>query len=377
MSEAKMEDARLNIMKEMFNAPAANDPTVGIKFKKVFITGASGFVGTTLIHYLKTNDICQNIVGLARSDRSEQKVKLAGASAVCRGDLSNVDTLAEGMTGCDVVFHVAAELNTWRGMFERSYEVNVIGTENVLNAAKQAGVATFVHCSTEACLVSPERDIVQADETWPYDTKNHGPDLPYTTTKALAETKVRHMAASEHKMKCVILRPRAIWGVNDTVVLQKMVDMVKSGDWKWFGGGKALSSHCHVRNVCEGLILGAANGKNGETYFLTDGPAHRVREFYGKLFVASGVQATESSLSIGLTMFLAGLLSFLYRCCCCCNPHKKPLLTKQEVLLFAKEVTVVDDKARKEIGYTSHVSVEDGIAEIEVETKRRREQAGN
>lgn len=95
------------------------------------------------------------------------------------------------------------------------------------------------------------------------------------------------------------MRPRLIWGRDDTLVLAAFVDACKTGRFKWIDKGAYLTSTVHVRNVCEGMVLAAERyrwmvrlcclahtmqrGEQGEAYFLTDGAPRTFREHMGRL----------------------------------------------------------------------------------------------
>src|SRR5262249_27472513 len=156
------------------------------------------------------------------------------------------------------------------------------GTRNMLAAARTANVARFVHVSTEAVLVGGP-PLVDADETWPL------PEHPlglYPWSKGIAETDVR--AAAKDGLHTVVVRPRAIWGAGDTVLLPRISKMVDEGKFRWIGGGHALTSTCHVKNVACGMLAAAARGGAGEVYFLTDGDDVTYREYFGGMLQARG-----------------------------------------------------------------------------------------
>ncbi len=113
---------------------------------KAFVTGGSGFLGGRLLETLVARG--DDVLALARSDAAAKAVQAHGATAV-RGDLDAIDTMQHAMSGCEVVFHSAAKVEEWGepAEFDR---INVDGTRNVLAAARAAGVARFVHVSTEA-----------------------------------------------------------------------------------------------------------------------------------------------------------------------------------------------------------------------------------
>ena len=104
--------------------------------KRVFVTGGSGFVGGRLIPALRREG-CE-VVALARSDAAAQKVEALGAT-VARGDLDDPAVLEAAMRGCDTVFHAAASTDQLAPLADHM-RINVKGTENVLAAARAAGV---------------------------------------------------------------------------------------------------------------------------------------------------------------------------------------------------------------------------------------------
>ena len=344
------------------------DPTKGIVFKRVFVTGASGFVGRTLVKYLNDNAICKQVVALARSDVSEAKAKRAGAWKVVRGDLQDVKALREGMAGCDAVFHLAADLRQWSRFYDAMYETNVIGTRNVIKAAVDCKVARFVHCSTEATLVGGSQKVIDADESMPYGSRSRS--YPYTATKILAEEVVR----SAKGIETVVCRPRLIWGLGDTVMMTKVISAVRSGDWKWFSGGTYKTSTCHVRNVCEGMVLAAKNGTPGAVYFLTDGKSSECKRFYTEICATQGVRIPDRSIPFWLVLTLAVVLEWIYGLCCCCSTNG-PVINRQTVRLICEEVTVRDQKARKELGYVGHVTYEQGMTELKADYLTRLDRA--
>jgi nucleoside-diphosphate-sugar epimerase len=231
--------------------------------QQVYITGGSGFLGKRLIAALVARGA--RVVAMARSDAAAAAVSAVGATPA-RGDLDDRDAMTAAMRGCDTVFHAAARVEQ-HGPLAEFMAVNVVGTEHALAAARAAGVRRFVHIGTEAVLADG-KPIVRADERLPQPGKPAG---PYPFTKGLAETAV--LEASGEGLETVVVRPRFIWGKGDTSVLPQIVDAVRRGRFGWLGGGRYLTSTCHVENVVEGALLAAERGKPGEIYFLTDAAA--------------------------------------------------------------------------------------------------------
>jgi nucleoside-diphosphate-sugar epimerase len=311
--------------------------------KRAFVTGGSGFLGGALIQGLRERGI--ETVALARSDEAAAKVVALGATA-SRGDLDSVNV--EDLRGCDVVFHSAAMTKEHATLAEHR-KVNVEGTRALLDAAQRAGVPRFVHVSTEAVLADGH-PILRADENVPYPVRPAG---PYPISKGEAERIV--LAANHPGFATVIIRPRFIWGIGDTSLLPQIAEAVERGKFAWIGGGHYPSSTCNIANAVEGALLAAERGKPGEIYFLTDGAPVDFRDFLTKLLAARGVTARERTVPKWVARLVASTTSWM----------RNPPVTRTAIALVGHEVTVVDDKARTQLGYASRVSIDEGLARMQ------------
>jgi nucleoside-diphosphate-sugar epimerase len=311
---------------------------------RVFVTGGSGFVGRNLIAALVARG--DQVVALARSDGAAATVAALGATPA-RGDLGDVEAMGRAMAGCAAVLHAAAHVNQ-HGTRAEFVIANVDGTRHVLAAARAAGVARLVHVGTEAVLADGE-PIVRADETRPMTTRPAG---LYPETKAAAERLV--VAAARDGLATVVIRPRLIWGRGDTSVLPEMIAAVRAGKFAWVGGGRYLTSTCHVANVVEGALLALERGRSGEAYFLTDGAPVEFRGFVTAMMAAHGVDPGTRSVPRWLARAIAASTSWM----------KQPPITRTALAVIGGEVTVDDAKARRELGYVGRVSVEAGLASL-------------
>ena len=321
--------------------------------RTAFLTGGSGFLGRNLIGYLRERGY--QVRALARSESASATVSAAGAEPV-RGDLDQDDALRAGMAGCALVLHSAALAEEF-GAPADFHRVNVVGTERVLAAARAAAVPRLVHVSTEAVLLGGP-PIVNADESWPLPAHPIG---LYAASKGQAELRVR--AANCAELATLIIRPRLIWGQGDTSVLPRIVAAVRRGEFAWIGGGRHLTSSCHVTNVCEGALLCAERGRPGETYFLTDGPPQPMRELLTSLLRTQGVEPGDRSLPRPLAYAAAALLEWGATTL---GVPKVPPVTRMGARLIGEEVTVNDAKARRELGYAAQVSRAAGLRAMTV-----------
>lgn len=318
---------------------------------RAFVTGGSGYVGRNLIRQLQARG--DTVRALVRSPGSARIVEALGAAPVM-GDLDDRAAMQAGMSGCDTVFHAAAEVSEWEPR-ERYHAVNVEGTRRVLEAARGAGVPAFVHVGTEAALCDGS-PLLNLDESRPL------PEHPlprYPETKNQAERLVR--AANAEGFRTVVVRPRFIWGNDDTSVLTALVAAVKAGRFLWMDGGRYPTSTTHVDNVCEGLLLAADKGRGGEAYFVTDGPPVELRGFITRLLATQNVDPGGKSLPKGIVLLLARVSEWLW------DTFKlggNPPATRMAVHLFGEPVTVNDAKARRELGYQGRVTREQGLARL-------------
>ncbi len=319
--------------------------------KRAFVTGGSGFVGRNLLLELIRRNV--EVRALARSPAAARKVRQLGAEPV-KGDLGSVEAMATAMSGADVVFHAGALVKSW-GSPDEFQRVNVDGTSHVIRAARSAGVPRLVHVSTEAVLAGgpPIRD---ADETWPYPKNPAG---LYPSSKGLAERFV--LEASDSVLTTVAVRPPFVWGHGDTSVLPQIVAAVRRRQWMWFDGGHYPHATTHVRNVVEGLLLAAENGRGGQAYFVSDGPERDFRDFLTVLLETQGVEPGNRKVPTWLARIIAPSSEAIWRAF---KLGGEPLLVESVIYLIGQELTVNTSKAREELGYRPVVSFEQGVAEM-------------
>lgn len=316
---------------------------------QVFITGGSGFVGRNLIRACVARG--DHVLALARSPAAQQQVQALGAQTVS-GDLDSI--AASQLSGCDTVIHAAAMVSEWgpRAEFQR---INVDGTRRLIDAARAAKVKCFVLIGTEAAYADG-KPIIDVDETTPLPAH----PLPrYPASKSAADVMVRMANAPD--FRTVVVRPRLIWGRDDTSVLPQLIESVKKGQFAWVNGGRYLTSTCHVANVCEGALLAAEKGRGGEAYFLTDGTPVEFRDFMTRMFATRDVSVPDKTVPLALAKILGLVCEKLWEWL---PLPGNPPLTRMAINLGAQQVTVRDAKARRELGYVGRVSVAQGLEEL-------------
>lgn len=318
----------------------------------VFVTGGSGFVGGAVLRALRERG--DTMAALVRSQKAANAVRDAGAMSV-EGDLDDREALRRGCSGADLVVHTAAKLSGGPREHAAFHRINVLGTENVLAAARAENVPALVHVSTEQVVLG-HQPLIDVDETAPYPP--HHPGL-YARTKAEAERLV--LDAGDDGFRTVAVRPRLVWGLGDRTVLPALVAAARSGRLRWVDGGRYPTSTCHVRNVVEGVLAAAERGAAGATYFLTDGEATDFRTFITALLDTQGVPAPSGSMPRLVASAAATACDVAWRLL---PLPGEPPLSRTLLLDVLSECTVSDARARAELGYVGRVSVAEGLAEL-------------
>lgn len=173
----------------------------------VLVTGATGFLGTSLVNGLRVRG--EHVRVLARSPEKATRLSDHGAEAVI-GDITDARAVAEAVDGAHVVYHLAGRLFEPCVPASEYHRTHVEGTRILLDRCEEAAVERFVHCSTTGVLgVTGEG---RADETAPYRPTN-----AYEATKAQAEQAVRQRA--ERGLPTVIARPGLVYGPGDLHLL--------------------------------------------------------------------------------------------------------------------------------------------------------------
>jgi nucleoside-diphosphate-sugar epimerase len=318
----------------------------------IFLTGASGFVGGAIARTLANLSQDKAVVrAMSRSSQSDEAIAALGATSV-RCELGAINK--EQLSGCDVVIHCAAFVKQW-GTREQFWQANVEGTQQLLNAAREAGVRRFIHIGTEAALFYGQhmRDI---DETYPYPKSS--PYL-YSATKAVAEQRV--LAANTSGFTTMSIRPRFVWGPGDQTVLPALVKMIAAKQFTWIDRGRATSSTTHIANLVHAVTLALTLGHGGNTYFVTDPGTITLREFLTALLATRGVTPPDKSVSAGSAQFFAATVEAIWRLF---GIKSDPPLTRFTAAMMSHDCTIKCDKAARELHYTPTITREQGLAEL-------------
>jgi len=224
----------------------------------VLVTGGTGFIGSNLCERLRTRG-CR--VRILRRQGSDLRA-IAGIDVEHRiGDILDPASLCTAVAGCDTVFHAAALVTFRKKKRAEQFEVNVRGTQNVVQACLSAGVGRLVHVSSIAAIGHSEDGSPATEET-PY---NWGATSAYRHTKHLGEEEVQTGIAQG--LSAVIVNPSVVLGERDIRFHGgEIIRLVRKGMIPLYVDGGI--NVARVGDVVEGMIAAAEWGKAGERYIL-------------------------------------------------------------------------------------------------------------
>ena len=317
---------------------------------KIFITGATGYVGRNLVRYFSAKG--SQVVALQRS-KIDLNHKIENVEFV-QGDLFSKH-LCELMKGCTCVIHTAADTDH-TNQSHTQFQTNVTGTQAVIEAAKQAGIQVFIHLSTESVLATGNA-LKNITEDHPLPSSSVG---NYSESKAQAEEIVR--SATTEKFRTVIIRPRFVWGKDDTTALPQIIQSIENKEFAWISGGHYLTSTTHITNLCFGIEQAIQHGQSGQIYAITDSAPIEFRSFLTQLLATQHIAPPVKEVPRFVVRKIAKISDFLARIS---QGKIKGPVTFQQYSTSAVEVTLDISKAKKELKYTPIITLSEGLKEIQ------------
>ncbi len=254
---------------------------------KVFVTGATGFIGASLIRALLQDGREVKVLARPGSDRRN----LIGLDVeISTGDLRDPESLAKGLKGCDTLYHAAAEYRLWTKNPAAMYEINVEGTRAILAAALAVGLEKVIYTSSVGTLGNPG-DGTPGNESTPVsfaDMVGH-----YKKSKFLAERVAESFLP--RGLPLIIVNPSTPVGMLDvkpTPTGRIFVDFLNRKMPAYLDTGLNIIA---VEDCARGHILAAAKGRIGEKYILGNANL-TLRDIFALLAEISGVPAPRVRL---------------------------------------------------------------------------------
>jgi len=305
---------------------------------KVFLTGATGFVGSHVAHALAEQGADLRLLVRAGS-RTDNIAELKAETAL--GDLREPDSLKRAMSGCEFVFHVAADYRLWVRDLDQMYRSNVEGTRAIIRAAQESGVRRVIYTSSVATM-GFSNDGRLADENSPVtqaDMVGH-----YKRSKFMAE-QIALEAGREGK-NVVVVNPTTPIGERDikpTPTGRIIVDFLNRKFPAYVDTGLNLAD---AKEVARGHLLAMEKAVPGERYIL-GGENLTLKQILDKLAALTGLPSptmkVPHAVALGFAVFDEFFTGMILR--------KEPRATIDAVKMGRKKMFASSAKAERELGY--------------------------
>ena len=314
---------------------------------KAFVTGATGFVGSHVARALAEQGAELRLL-VRPSSRTDNITDLRAEVAL--GDLREPDSLRQTMTGCEFVFHLAADYRLWVRDPKEMYQANVEGTRAVIQAAQESGVRRVIYCSSVATMgFTKKGDVV--DESSPVsiaDMIGH-----YKRSKFMAEQVA--LEAGRSGANVVVVNPTTPIGEHDikpTPTGRIVVDFLQRKFPAYVDTGLNLAD---VKEVARGHLLAMESAKRGERYIL-GGENLTLKQILDKLAALTGLPSPSLKVPHAVAMGFAVFDQFFTGVI----RGKEPRATIEAVKMGRKKMFASSAKAERELGYNV-VPVDDAL----------------
>jgi dihydroflavonol-4-reductase len=315
---------------------------------KAFVTGGTGFIGRRVVAKLLERGYEVN--ALVRSRPDAAALQELGSRPVW-GDITALESLREGMRGCDLVFHLAAWYKLGAADWRKAETINVDGTRNVLSLAYSLGIPRILYTSTVAvygdthgCL--PDESYVPPD----------GPFLTeYDRTKYLAHYKVA-LPLIKQGAPIIILMPGVVYGPGDSSLVGQMMRYFYQGLFLVLPGPELTLTFAHVDDIAEGHLLAAEKGQPGQSYHLT-GDVQNMGEAVRMWAKVTGQRPPFAQVPARFVLPFAPLMGALGE-----RISIPEMLSKDAIVTLPASYIARSDKARQQLGWCTR-PLEDGLKE--------------
>lgn len=317
------------------------------------ITGATGLLGSHIAEQLVAAG--QPVRVLVRPTSNTEFLDSLGVQKVT-GDVTDAESLTAAMDGVDTVYHAAAQVGDW-GKWQWYVDVTIRGTQNMLAAAKGAGIRRFLHISSISAYGHPDGEGMVIDETAPLGVNLHKWSY-YSRAKAEAE-RLAWEAYDAGDVPLTVVKPSWLYGERDRASLPRLIRAIRAGKTKLLGTGENRLNLTYAGNEAEGCILAATNENAlGESYNLSNDGMITQGEYFNKIAAAIGAKPVTKKVPYKVVYTAAFLMEFFGHLF---GRKSPPLVTRYSVWLIGRKCFFSAEKAREQLGWTPTVGYDEGI----------------
>lgn len=306
----------------------------------IFITGATGFIGSHLAIECANKGEMVRVICRPTADVSALNHENI---QILRGDINDVPSIEEAMHGCKYVYHLAAYARNWARDASIFFERNVQGLKNVLDVALRTSVDKVVFTSTSVTL-GPSNSVLTNEST----IRQVDCFTEYEQSKFLAEKEALEYV--QKGLNLVVVNPTRVFGpglLNEGNSVTKMIQLYQAGKWRLIlDDGRSVGNYVFIDDVVRGHLLAMKYGNRGERYIL-GGENVSYNDFFR---ILSEVSKSHYRM-IHIPQWMALAVSNIEKFRAQLTDHY-PLLTPGWVKTFLADWEFSTEKAQSHLGYT-------------------------
>ena len=307
----------------------------------IFVTGATGFIGSKLCEQLAGDS--EDVVAFCRS--KPYSFQNFPSVRIVRGDLKSQVDLVAGMQGCSGCIHLAGLASQWSRRRSDFYDVNVVGTKNVLHAATANGISKLVFVSTAGVFgPSPPGKIINEDSPIPDKLGTH-----YERSKRQAELLVLD-EVDRNRLDACIVCPTRVFGpgvLTEANGVTRIMQGYETGAWRLMpGDGASIGNYVFIEDVVLGLVKALRRGESGRRYIL-GGENLSFGQLFDLIAKFSVVRTRLKKVPYAAAMFYAQLQlagAWLF--------GRKPVITPPFVRKYYRDYRIDCQRTQRELNYS-------------------------
>ena len=323
---------------------------------KIFLTGGTGFIGTHTAKLLAQTD--HKLHFLVRKTSNISELKGLNATLI-DGDLTNKESLLEGMKDCDWVINIAALYSFWEPNKQIYSDINILGTRNVMECALQTGISKVIHVSTAGIYGKPsESPFTEESSVGPVQFSE------YFRTKYEGDL-IAWELYEKKGLPLVMIYPTAVLGPGDPKASGQYIQDLINRRLPATVFDNAIFTFVYVKDVAQAIVNALEKGNNIGEKYLIGNYRYTWGELNNMIGEISGVRLPKIHLPDSITMLNAVLLTGI------ANVIKKPPLwgmAIDQMKTMKAGFNIDGSKAERELGisYTPiRFALEEVIASIQ------------
>lgn len=321
--------------------------------KKILITGAAGFIGSSLVEYLLKDGQSPETLRLliAPWDSLENLPKEKDTFEIIICDIRNKQSVDKAMKDISTVYHLAAKTVKEGETYEYYKDTNILGTKNLLDAAVKYKVKKFIYFSSIAVFGLPawSGDMIKINEKSPKKYSE-----PYGRTKYEAEELICK-TNSKFGLNYIIIRPTTVYGPRDKAGIFQLFKIINKGLFFFIGNGKNKMDYVYVDDLVQGARLAEKSNVSNDDFII--GAKNPITQKDIAQYICESLRKNTPVMHI--PKFLALYISYIIKYLCILIGIK-PIFFPDRVKVLTANCYFDISKARKKLGYNPRYSFKEG-----------------